>query len=250
MHALRFVRDGQTEPTADAGHDMRRFLRTLMTTIRIEQNSGGPWGAFPRPKSFFEKLEKWKRGLEPELESFKGDQQSRLQALVDKIEALCLPRRVQYAHQDFTRHEVQELLAATSEAHSAFGGTDVDVIPADVDAPRPFEGDIPASRRRGGGRMLNVSEHIETLLVRIRALLTDSRMKPIMEDAGNTTLDQWLADYIGSDNAEARLCIGDRPVAGTNRGRSRRHRRDRPHVVRGVAALHEVERSQRCPRCW
>jgi hypothetical protein len=206
MHALRFVRDGQTEPTADASHDMRRFLRTLVTTIRIEQNSGGPWGGFPRPKVFFEKLEKWKKGLEPELGSFAGNQESRLQALVNKIEALCLPRRAQYAHPDFTRPEVQELLVTASEAHSAFGGTDTDVIPADVDAPRPFDG---ASLLRGvevAGEVLNVSEHIETLLVRIRALLTDTRMKPIMEDAGDTTLDQWLSSYIGNDNA-AHGCV-------------------------------------------
>lgn len=201
MHALRFVRDGQTEPTADAGHEMRRFLRTLVTIIRIEQNTGGPWGTFPKPKAFFEKLEKWKKGLEPELRSLAGDQQSRLQTLVDKIEALCLPRRVQHPHHDFTRLEIQELLAATSEAHSAFGGTSADVIPADVDAPRPFEGTSLLRGVEAAGEVLNVSEHIETLLVRIRALLTDTRMKPIMEDAADTTLDQWLASYIGSDNA-------------------------------------------------
>ena len=202
MHALRFVRDGQTEPTGDESHDMRRFLRTLVTTIRIEKNSGAPWGSFPKPKAFYEKLEKWKQGLEREVESFAGDQRDRLQALIDMFEALCAPRRVQYAHQDFRKAEVESLLSATSEAHSAFGGTDADVIPADVDAPRSFEG---ASLLRGveaAGEMLNVSEHIETLLVRIRALLTDSRMKPIMGDVGEMTLEQWLDGYIGSDKAD------------------------------------------------
>jgi hypothetical protein len=93
-------------------------------------------------------------------------------------------------------------LAAASEAHSAFGGTESDILPADVDAPRPFEG---ASLLRGveaAAEMLNVSEHVETLLVRIRALLTDTRMKPIMGGATDTTLDQWLTDYVGSDDAE------------------------------------------------
>jgi DNA helicase HerA-like ATPase len=49
--------------------------------------------------------------------------------------------------------------------------------------------------------MLNVSEHVETLLVRIRTLLTDSRMMPIMEDV-DITLDGWLRDYIGTDDEE------------------------------------------------
>lgn len=202
MHALRFVRDGHTVPTGDASHEMRRFLRTLVTTIRIEKNTGSPWGQFPKPKSFFEKLEKWKAGLEPDIGSFAGDQEAKLVALVKRIECLCADRRVQYPHYDFTRLEVQELLAAASDAHSAFGGTESDILPADVDSPRPFEG---ASLLRGveaAAEMLNVSEHVETLLVRIRALLTDTRMKPIMGGATDTTLDQWLTDYIGSDKAE------------------------------------------------
>ena len=202
LHALRFVRDGQTEPTADLIHEMRRFLRTLVTTVRIEQSSGGPWGAFPKPKAFFEKLEKWKAGLEPELGYLSGDQHGRLQALVDEIEAVCAPRRAKYAHHDFTRHEIQRILAAMVEAHSAFGGTGTDAIPADVDVPRPFEGTSLLRGVEAAGEMLNVSEHIETLLIRMRALLTDSRMKPILGDAGDTTLDEWLESYVGADNAE------------------------------------------------
>ncbi len=201
LHALRFIRDGGSEPASDLGHETRRFLRTLVTTIRIEENNGAPWGVFPKPKSFFEKLEKWKAGLEPDVATFAGDQQSSLQALIDKIEELCVPRRVQYAHQDFTREEVRSLLALASDAHSTFGGTDSDLIPADADTPRPFDG---ASLLRGveaAGEMLNVSEHIETLLVRIRALLTDTRMKRIMGNATDTTLAQWLTDYIGNDAA-------------------------------------------------
>jgi len=202
MHALRSVRDGDATPTGDASHEMRRFLRTLVTTIRIEQNAGSPWGSFPKPKSFFEKLEKWKAGLEPELDLFTGNQQAELQRLVDKFEALCAPRRVQYPHHDFTRQEVQELLAATSNAHSAFGGTESDIIPSDVDAPRYFDGTSLLRSVEAAAEMLNVAEHVETLLVRIRALLTDTRMKPILGGAADTTLDAWLRDYIGTEKAE------------------------------------------------
>lgn len=202
MHALRFVRDGHTESAEDAGHEMRRFLRTLVATIRIEQNAGGPWGAFPKPKSFFEKLEKWKAGLESEVSTFDGDQQTKLQALVDNIEELCVPRWVQYAHYDFTRQEVQDLLATVSNVHSAFGGTEADILPADVDAPRPFEGTSLLRCVEAAAEMLNVSEHVETLLVRIRSLLTDTRMQPILGGATDTALDGWLTEYIGGNNAE------------------------------------------------
>ena len=202
MHALRSVRDGHDVSTEDASHDMRRFLRTLVTTIRIEYNTGSPWSTYPKPKSFFEKLEKWKVGLESDAGFFSDDQKDKLQALVDKVETLCAPRRQRYPHYDFTKPEIQDLLTATSDAHSAFGGSESDILPSDVDVPRPFEG---ASLLRGveaAAEMLNVSEHVETLLVRIRALLTDIRMKPIIGDTADTTLDGWLEEYIGTDNAE------------------------------------------------
>ena len=202
MHALRLVRDGRTQPTEEPGQEMRRFLRTILTIIRIEQNTGSPWGAFPKPKSFFEKLEKWLTGLEPDLRSFEGEAHDKLEALVNAIQTLCQQRQGRYPHYDFTRQEVNDLLEATRVAHSAFGGTVADTIPSDVDAPRPFEGTSLLRAVEATAEMLNVSEHVETLLVRIRALLTDTRMKPIMGSATDTTLDQWLTDYIGSNDSE------------------------------------------------
>ena len=206
IHALRIVRDGQTEQIPDPSHEMRRFLRTLVTITRIERNAGSPWGAFPKPKAFFEKLEKWKTGLESENTSFTGTQQQELQALVDKIETLCAPRRVQYANQDFTRQEVEDLLAAMSTAHSAMGGTATDMIPADVDAPRAFKGSSLLKAVEASAEILNVSEHVETLLLRLRSLLTDTRMKPIIDDAADTKLEEWLTEYIG-DNGAASGCV-------------------------------------------
>lgn len=202
VQALRFVRDGDTEPAEDKSHELHRFLRTVVATIRIEKNSGTPWGSFPKPKSFFEKIEKWKTCLEPELPSLTGDRHIKLNSLIDEIEALCIPRRQQYPNYDFTRAEVDNLIATASAAHSAFGGSDRDIIPADVDAPLPFTGDALLRSVEATAEMLNVSEHVETLLIRIRTLLTDSRMRPVVGDTGTLTLDQWLRDYIGADKAD------------------------------------------------
>ena len=202
LQALRFARDGQIEPREDVSHDTRRFLHTLVTTLRIEQNNGSPWGSFPKPKSFFEKIETWKSGLESDLDIFEGDQKNKLQYFVNNIEDLCKPRRVKFANQVFSRQEVRDLISAASDAHSAFGGTPSDVIPADVDAPLPFEGESLLRSVEATAEMLNVSEHVETLLIRIRALLTDTRMKPTLGSKTDTTLEKWLQDYIGNDQTE------------------------------------------------
>ena len=202
IQALRFVRDQDNEPTDDHNHEMRRFLRTMVATIRLEKNAGSPWGNFPKPKGFFEKIEKWKKGLEPDISSFDGERHDKLQALISLIDTLCTPRRVQYTHFDFTRQEVDSLLNATSEAHSAFGGCDTDVEPVDVDAPLPFKGDSLLRCVEATAEMMNVSEYVETLLIRLRSLLADKQMQTVIGDSEDLTLDRWLTNMIGDEEGQ------------------------------------------------
>ena len=93
-----------------------------------------------------------------------GEAHDKLQALVDKMQALCRPRQTKYPNWGFTRQEVNELLEAARDAHSAFGGTAADTIPSDVDSPRPFEGEALLRAVEATAEMLNVSEHVETRL--------------------------------------------------------------------------------------
>ena len=201
VQALRAVRDGHTELADNRAHETRRFLRTIVATIRLEKNAGNPWHAFPRPKNFCEKLEKWRQGLQPILADLEGPELDALNSLVAMIEQLCSARRVQYSHQDFTRQEVENLLKTASEAHSAFGGSDRDVEPSDVDAPIAFSGDSFLRSVEATAEMLNVSEHVETLLIRIRSLLANARMKPIIAQTEDISLESWLTAYVGADEA-------------------------------------------------
>jgi hypothetical protein len=201
IQALRAVRGGDSEPAESASHDMRRFLRTIVSTLRLEKNGGSPWGSFPRPKNFYEKLEKWLKGLAGDLESLPDAEQQPVAELIDEIDALCKPRRVKFANLDFVKQEIDQLVATASEAHSALGGSDADIEPFDVDAPRPFKGESLLRSVEATAEMLNVAEHAETLLIRIRSLLANTLVKTIISDTGDVSLHQWLEDYIGSNNA-------------------------------------------------
>ena len=50
--------------------------------------------------------------------------------------------------------------------------------------------------------MLDFSEYVEPLLVRLRSLLADAQMKAVIGDSGDLTLEKWLTDYIGADQAK------------------------------------------------
>jgi uncharacterized protein len=201
IHALRVLRDEQTEFPVSESHNMRRFLRTIVSTINIEKNTGSPWGQFPKPKGFFEKIRKWKNGLEID-HSFNELESENLERLISNIDSLIDARSGSHPNYDFERGEIEELLDNAKEAHRAFGGSDTDLLPIDADIPRKFTGDSLLRALDASAEMLNVSEYVETMLIRIRTLLADTRMKSIISETESITLHEWLTEYIGANKAE------------------------------------------------
>lgn len=200
IQALRAVRDGAVEAAATPSHDMRRFLRTLVSVIQIERAAGRPWANFPHPKNFFEKIKKWQEGLENDA-SFSADESAALTAVRDKISVFTNARTGQYPTYEFTRPEINEFLGLAKAAHAVFGGSDTDIMPIDADVPRAFTGDQLLRSVEANAELLNVSEYVETMLMRIRTILSDSRMKTITGDTSDVTLDGWLTNYIGDNQA-------------------------------------------------
>ena len=200
VQALRSVRDGVFGATVTPSHEMRRYLRTLVSILQLERNAGSPWGKFPQPKGFFEKLKKWQEGL-ADKDPFSDDEKAALSAVRDKITSLLNARTVQYPTYDFTRGEVDELLSLIQSAHATFGGSDTDILPIDADVPRPFTGDQLLRSVEATAELLGVSEYVETMQMRIRTLLSDSRMKIVSGTAQDLTLDDWLRSYIGDNEA-------------------------------------------------
>lgn len=200
VQALRSVRDGVFGATVTPSHDMRRYLRTLVSILQLERNAGSPWGRFPQPKGFFEKLKKWQEGLADQ-DSFSDDEKTALGAVGDKITGLINARAGQYPTYDFTRGEIDELLSLVQSAHSTFGGSDTDILPIDADVPRSFTGDQLIRSVEATAELLGVSEYVETMQMRIRTLLSDSRMKVVSGAAQDLTLDDWLRNYIGDNQA-------------------------------------------------
>lgn len=200
IQALRTVRDGQIEAAISPSHEMRRYLRTIVSIIQIERNAGSPWAKFPHPKNFLEKIKKWNEGLLDD-ESFSNDEKNALENLQNKITEFENARSAQYPAYDFTKLEIDEFLILAKTAHSAFGGSDTDILPIDADTPREFTGDALLRSVEANAEMLNVSEYVETMLMRIRTMLSDTRLKTITGKTEGVTLDGWLNNYIGDNQA-------------------------------------------------
>lgn len=201
VQALRAVRDGALSTVATPSYEMRRYLRTLVSILQLERNAGTPWGKFPLPKNFFEKIKVWQTGL-AEQDSFTDDEKIALQNVLNKIDGFITSRSSPYPTYDFSRDEIAEFLTLVQTAHSTFGGSDTDILPIDADIPRPFTGEEFLRSIEANAELLNVSEYVETMLIRVRTLLSDNRMKVVTGNQDEFALDEWLTKYIGGNQAE------------------------------------------------
>ena len=199
VQALRSVRDGVFGATVTPSHEMRRYLRTLVSAVQVERGSGNPWKGAGQAKGFRDRLIRWKDGL-ADSATFSQSESASIAGLNQHFTQLL------GAHQGewpaiFTLAEVNALLGELSLVHSAFGGTDTDILPIDADVPRPFTGDQLLRSVEATAELLGVSEYVETMQMRIRTLLSDSRMKIVSGTAQGLTLDDWLRNYIGDNQA-------------------------------------------------
>jgi len=92
--ALRSMRNEEFSTSSDVNTIIKRFLGSIHISIIQEQNIGNPWGSFPRPKNFFEKIKRWHASLE----SFKSqlENDTRLDDLIMLISNYISP--VSYTH--------------------------------------------------------------------------------------------------------------------------------------------------------
>ena len=126
IQALRTLRDGATEAAATPSQEMRRYLRTLSTALRIDSNSGTPWKGTGQAKGFKKKLIKWKECIVTDA-SFKKQEIDSLESLNNYIDTLLANHPGEWPDV-FNKKEVDALLLKFSEAHSIFGGSDAVLV--------------------------------------------------------------------------------------------------------------------------
>ena len=182
--------------------DMRRYLRSLLSAIQEDIGSGRPWKSPGTIRGFRDKLQVWRKGLECN-NQFTDLETQIISQLDSYIDDTLLNSHAGEWPQAFNRNEIKKLEKGLSKAYSIFGGKDKDGLPLSADLPRFFAADSLLRGIEANALMMNVSEHVETMAMRVRAMLADDKIKQVSEAGDSFTLDQWLNTYIG-DNGDKR----------------------------------------------
>lgn len=205
IQALRTVRDGSIEETQSAVVSMRRYLGSLISITTIDKNTGIPWSGFPKSKGFFEKLQKWQDGIK-QSDVFNKEENSAISQLADYMQDLITPKLKPHCNYDYTKGEIEGLLNLLRKAHHAFGGDMSDITPIDADTPRPFSGEDFIRSIEATAEIMHTMEHVETMILRTKTLLSDAKLKPVISPESNLSLSEWLNKYICPSDKK-RCCI-------------------------------------------
>ena len=201
VHALKSVRSGNVFEEVSKQSELASFVRTVINTIEVYKSKGSPWGNFPAPKNFRESLQKWNAGVVTD-DAYSQELNEAIAAFNSKVNDFERSRAVQYANQDYIKGEVDTLISLLKVVFAKAGGREEEFLPIDEDCPIPFTGENFMRSVVANAELLNTTEYIVTLMPRIKTLLSDVRVKGVIDNK-DLKLSDWLSDYIGSDNKES-----------------------------------------------
>jgi DNA helicase HerA-like ATPase len=205
--ALREVKAGRTslmEPTKEEHKlKLRRYLSSTLITLQRDLNAGviktdeSKFGY--RLKATRDDLEKKKKDF-PEL-PLEEIQKAIDQALKDTYNTFQGKdgKPVEF-YRPFSEAPINVIISSLNAALGALGGIVYQEGP-DEDMPLPFKGVDLADHLHILSEQENLSQYLDYLISRIRTFLSDPKIMSVVGDCGEITLEKWLTDYIGADNA-------------------------------------------------
>lgn len=237
IQALRMVRDEIPEKDELNKERMRMFLGIMTSIIKLQDRTGKAYGEFKDSVVLFELLKKWETSIIKD-PMFSSEQNKALELLSNKIHELVndSERTKKWATYTFSLSEVRELIELANNTYLEFGGNDHQALPIDADTPRRFDGDDLLRSIELNAELMKTADYVETMLMRIRTLLADTKLKSIITSSEDITLEQWLNRYIQNQESScSTITIIDMSLVPT----------EISHIVAAVIARMILEALQR-----
>ena len=206
--ALREVKAGRTEiaePTEEEKRlALRRYLSSRLISVQRDLRSGA---IQTEETKFGFRLRAIADDLQMKVAEFPDNRLAEVaaaiaQALTANYNTFQKDGNTIEFYRSFTEAQVGAIVDSLRSALTTLGGIIYQQGP-DEDVPLAFNGADLANHLEILAEQENVSQYLDFLVARIRTFLSDPRMNAVIADTDGITLEKWLTDYIGSDNAEA-----------------------------------------------
>lgn len=205
VHALKSVRSGVPVERQTKERDLSNYIRVIIQAVEFSVKEGQPFGRKPA-YGFHQNLLKWSNGFTIENE-FSEELKDAINNLNDKITDFKTQRSNDgYIDYTYSRDEIKRLIDLMTDVFAKAGGREEEFLPTDEDSPIPFTGENFVRSIEANAEILNTTDYIVTLMPRIKTLLSDVRVKKVIDNE-NINLSEWLGNYIGADNKESLTII-------------------------------------------
>lgn len=203
--ALRELRSGATEGIDDENLRLRRYLSSCLVSLKTILNNGpSSFSEFPGKQNFGELIKSIKEDVSVFYAKLsEGDLKSATDGFLRTIETILSshPLNKSGYYPAFNRSDVASLIESISKMSDYIEGLTPYSGP-DEDSPVPFKGeDLPNHIQRLSQEQ-NVLQFLDFLIMRIRTMLSDTRMASVIGTEPPLNFTDWLADYVGKSNAE------------------------------------------------
>ena len=205
VHALKSVRSGKLFESQTKEREWPIYIRVIIQALLLEVKEGNPFVKKPA-YGFHHTLMKWSNEFTIE-EEFSEDLKEAINTLNKKITVFRNGRSGNgFIDYTYSRGEIKELLELLNHVFSKAGGREDEFLPTDEDSPIPFTGENFVRSIEANAEILKTTDYIVPLMPRIKALLTDVRVKKVIDNE-TLRLIEWLNSYIGANNNESLTII-------------------------------------------
>ena len=203
--ALREIKVGQSGEKGsnnDEGKlELRRYLSSTIVSIGNDHRTGQ---TRENPTKFGKRLETYAEDLSTKIIDFPDvPLQSVVSAMKDATESkhqsfVKNGETIEY-YDSFPEILVTPILQTLRDVLDSLGGIVYHEGPSE-DMPLPFDGALLADHLEIIAGQENTHQYLDFLIARIRTLLSDAKLKAIIDNEKYVKLDHWLNAYIGDDN--------------------------------------------------
>ena len=200
--SLRAMRNEEFELNINLDLEVKKYLGTILVSLRADKSKGAAvLNGFPGAKTLLGKIDAWRQSLE-EYQGNLTTSHADLDQLIVNAQSYCNKRSGQYPDYNATVAEIDALIDGITRSFLSLGGNEDELLPKSEDIPVPFEGENLVSYLEALAQENGSEQYVEYLVARIRTMLSDTRMKPITNDAEQRVdLAKWLENYIGNDGS-------------------------------------------------
>jgi len=202
--ALRELRNGDYSENTNEELELKRYLISVLINLKGKLRSGAAsYSDFPGKQNTGEFLAAVHRSIEVFTNIVPEEKQQSIQEIQNVINQILDRRRPNQGgyYPAFDHPDLQGIVDIIYAQKDVFGDLKEYCGP-DEDSPSYFNGKDLPNHLNVLAQENNVQQFLDFFIMRIRSILSDTRMSSIIGTTKDITLIDWLENYIGKNNAE------------------------------------------------